>query len=168
MHAEDARKFVDEFGDLLYEMPFQIPENLILLGRCVSILSEMCSGLNPDFNIWDSLAPYASQLAEAEGGGKWKTVLDEVLKMLQLLIALPGKTNSLISTMEQGRLEVRTPALTREVGHLQRGQLKIAIAVVFAAFLFSGVQLFLAQQKGMAIGFGVAALLALLWVLAGR
>jgi hypothetical protein len=128
----------------------------------------MCSGLNPDFNIWDSLALYASQLAEAEGGGKWKTVLDEVLKMLQVLIILPGKTNSLISTMEQGKLEIRTPALTREVEHLRRGQHKIAAAVVFAAFLFSGVQLYLAQQMGLAIGFGVAAFLALLWILVGR
>jgi predicted unusual protein kinase regulating ubiquinone biosynthesis (AarF/ABC1/UbiB family) len=168
MHAEEARQFADEFGDLLYEMPFQIPENLILLGRCVSILSGMCSGLDPEFNIWDSLAPYANQLAEAEGGGKWKIIFDEVLKMLQVLIALPGKTNSLISTMEQGRLEVRTPALTREVEHLRRGQVKIAIAVVFAAFLFSGVQLYLAQQMGMAIGFGTAAFLALLWILVSR
>jgi predicted unusual protein kinase regulating ubiquinone biosynthesis (AarF/ABC1/UbiB family) len=167
MHSEEASKLIDEFGDLLYEMPFQIPENLILLGRCVSILSGMCTGLYPDFNLWDSLAPYANKLVEAEGGSKWQTILDEVLKMLQTLFTLPGKTATLISTLEQGRLEVRTPTLTREVERLNRSQRKTAHAVVFAAFLLGGVQLYLAKETPLAAGFGVAGLLALLWVLIG-
>lgn len=167
MHSEEASKLIDEFGDLLYEMPFQIPENLILLGRCVSILSGMCTGLYPDFNLWDSLAPYANKLVEAEGGSKWQTILDEVLKMLQTLFTLPGKTATLISTLEHGRLEVRTPTLTREVERLNRSQRKTALAMVFAAFLLGGVQLYLAKEMPLAAGFGVAGLLALLWVLIG-
>ena len=149
-------------------MPFQIPEHLILLGRCVSILSGMCSGLNPDFNVWESLAPYAGSLMEAEGGGKWETLLDEVGKMLQKLLALPAKTDSLLSRMEQGRLEVRTPTLTREVERLDRSQRKTAGAVVFAAFLLGGVQLYVAGDAIPAAGFGAAAVLTLLWVLVGR
>ncbi|MGD0706959.1 MAG: AarF/ABC1/UbiB kinase family protein [Anaerolineaceae bacterium] len=168
MHPEDAREFVDEFGDLLYEMPFQIPEHLILLGRCVSILSGMCSGLNPDFNVWESLAPYAGSLMEAEGGGKWETLLDEVGKMLQKLLALPAKTDSLLSRMEQGRLEVRTPTLTHEVERLNRSQRKTAGAVVFTAFLLGGVQLYVAGDVIPAAGFGAVAALTLLWVLVGR
>ena len=104
----------------MYEMPFQAPENLILLGRCVAILSGMCSGLDPQFNIWESVSPYATKLIEVEGGGKWKLLLDEVLKVLKVLAALPVKTDALITRMEQGRLEVRTPSLTREVERLGR------------------------------------------------
>lgn len=168
MHSEEAREFIDEFGDLLYEMPFQVPENLILLGRCVSILSGMCTGLDPDFNVWQNLAPYAGSLIEAEGGGKWQTLLDEIGKVLKMLLALPAKTDSLISRMEQGRLEVRTPALTREVERLGRSQRKIAGAVVFAAFLLSGVQLYVAGEVAMAAGLGAAAILAFFWVLVNR
>jgi predicted unusual protein kinase regulating ubiquinone biosynthesis (AarF/ABC1/UbiB family) len=168
MHPEDAQEFVDEFGDLMYEMPFQIPEHLILLGRCVSILSGMCSGLNPDFNVWESLAPYASSLMEAEGGGKWDTLLDEIGKMAQTLLALPAKTNALLGRMEQGRFEVRTPTLTREVERLGSSQRKTAGAVVFAAFLLSGVQLYVAGDVIPAAGFGGAAVIALLLVLFGR
>lgn len=168
MHQEDAREFVDEFGDLLYEMPFQIPENFISLGRCVSILSGMCTGLDPKFNVWTSLAPYAGSLVESDGGSKWQTLLDELGKMLQLILALPGKTDSLISRMEQGRLEVRTPSLTREVQRLERSQRKTAGAVVFGAFLLSAVQVYLAGQVVLAAGLAGAALLALLWTLLGR
>jgi predicted unusual protein kinase regulating ubiquinone biosynthesis (AarF/ABC1/UbiB family) len=165
MHADEAQKFVDEFSDLLYEMPFQIPENLILLGRCVAILSGMCSGLNPDFNIWNSLSPYATSLAESEGGGKWKMAFDEGLEMLRKLITLPAHTDALITTLQQGRLEVRMPALLREVEQLNRSTRKIAAALIFAAFLFSAVQLYLAGQTVPAIVLGSLALLTLLGIL---
>jgi predicted unusual protein kinase regulating ubiquinone biosynthesis (AarF/ABC1/UbiB family) len=168
MHGQEATEFLNEFGDLIYEMPFQLPENLILLGRCVSILSGMCSGLDPNFNVWESITPYAENLLEAEGGGKWKTILDEVLNVLKKLVALPAKTDALLSRMEQGQLEIRTPALTREIDRLNRSQKKVAGAVVFAAFLLSGVQLYVAGQVPIAIGFGSAALLALFWTLLKR
>jgi len=168
MKVEEAHEFIEEFGDLIYEMPFQAPENLILLGRCVAILSGMCSGLNAQFNIWESVSPYATKLIEAEGGGKWKLLLDEVLKVLKVLAALPVKTDALMTRMEQGRLEVRTPSLTREVERLHRSQRKTAGAVVFAAFLLAGVQLYVAGDVGIAAGFGGAAALVLIWLLIGR
>ena len=70
--------------------------------------------------------------------------------------------------MEQGRLEVRTPALTREVERLDRSQRKTAGAVVFAAFLLGGVQLYVAGDVIPAAGLGAVAALTLLWVLVGR
>ena len=168
MHAQEARDFIDEFGELMYEMPFQMPENLILLGRCVSILSGMCTGLDPNFNIFERLTPYAGKLIEAEGGGKLKTIWDEVLKIGQLLLKLPAKTDLLISKMEQGRLEVRVPSLTREMERLNRSQRKTATAVVFAAFLLSSIQLYIAGELAIAAGFGGAALLTLFWLLFRR
>lgn len=168
MHAEEAQEFIDEFGDLMYEMPFQAPENLILLGRCVAILSGMCTGLDPEFNVWQNVTPYADKLVEAEGGSKWATVMDEAVKMLQKLLTLPGRTDALISRMEQGRLEVRSPAIMHELERLNRSQRKTAAAVVFAALLLSGVQLYLANRIDLASGFGGAALLILLWLLVGK
>ena len=159
---EDARQFIDEFGDLLYEMPFQIPENLILLGRCVSILSGMCTGLDPDFNVWDSLAPFAGKLVDSEGEGNWRTIVDEIGKWIQKLIALPGRADALMSKMEQGRLEVRAPGISREIQHLERAQRHTTLAVLLAAFLISGVQLYLAGQSTLsAIAGGVCLLLLL-------
>ena len=67
MTAAEFGAFAEEFGGLLYEMPFQVPENLILLGRCVSILSGMATGLDPDFSVWKGLAPYVQKLIEKDG-----------------------------------------------------------------------------------------------------
>ncbi len=168
MGHREAEELADEFGDLLYEMPFQVPENFILLGRCISILSGMCSGLNPDFNVWVSISPYASSMVEKEGTNRWETVLEEAGKIFQVLIALPGKTDSLIDRMSEGKLEVRTPSLTREVQRLERSQRKTAGAVVFAALLLAAVQLYLAGQIIPAAAFAGVALIAFFWILFGR
>ena len=114
------------------------------------------------------MTPYAGKLLESEDGGKLKTIWDEVLKIGQLLLKLPSKTNSLLTRMEQGRLEVKVPALTREMERLNRSQRKTVTAIVFAAFLLSGVQLYIADEVVLAAGFGGAALLAFIWLLRGR
>ncbi|MBK7451786.1 MAG: AarF/ABC1/UbiB kinase family protein [Anaerolineales bacterium] len=40
----DMMKFGLQFRELMTSMPFQIPENLLLLGRTIGILSGMCTG----------------------------------------------------------------------------------------------------------------------------
>jgi predicted unusual protein kinase regulating ubiquinone biosynthesis (AarF/ABC1/UbiB family) len=60
---QELRQFVLQFRELLYDMPFQVPEDMILLGRCVGILSGLCTGLNPEFNVWKGMVPYAETLS---------------------------------------------------------------------------------------------------------
>lgn len=57
-----------EFNDLLFDMPFQVPQDFIYLGRAVGILSGMCTQLDEHFNPWTELAPYAQQLAAQSMG----------------------------------------------------------------------------------------------------
>ena len=56
---KELEDFSGEFRDIIYDMPFQVPQNVIFLGRCVGILSGICTGLDPKFNVWDHLSPYA-------------------------------------------------------------------------------------------------------------
>ena len=72
-HAEMMR-FGLQFRELMLDLPFQLPENLLLLGRTVAILSGMCTGLDPEFNLWTSISPYATKLISDEGGSTWQTV----------------------------------------------------------------------------------------------
>jgi predicted unusual protein kinase regulating ubiquinone biosynthesis (AarF/ABC1/UbiB family) len=60
-HAE-MRELAHQYRDLFYELPFQVPQNFIYLGRAAGILSGMCTALDPDFNAWDVLAKYARKL----------------------------------------------------------------------------------------------------------
>jgi len=52
----------DEFNDLIFDMPFYIPQDFIYLGRTVSILSGMCTLLDEHYNPWIELIPYTETL----------------------------------------------------------------------------------------------------------
>ena len=164
MHQEEALKFAREFRGLMYEMPFQIPENMILLGRCVSILSGICTGLYPSFNIWTSMAPYAQKLIQTEGSGTWRVVLQEVVSTLQVLVTLPKKTEALLNRIEQGNLEVHDPELQYRIRRVERGQDRLIKVVLFATFLLGGIQLYLAGDLIVAGGMGLAALFTFIWL----
>jgi len=166
-HAE-AVEFVQEFSDLVFDMPFQAPENMVLLARCLGILSGICSGLNPDFNVWTSIGPYAQKLVQAEAGSGWRFWLDEALGILSTLATLPRKTDALIRRVEGGEIEVRTPELRRDLNRLERSNRKLTAAVLFAASLLGAVQLYLADARLPAYGLGGLAGLILLWIVFSR
>ncbi len=166
---QEAVAFAREFGDLLYELPFQVPENLILLGRCLGILSGICTGLDPDFNVWTSVMPYARRLVEAEGGsGGRGIIIEETLNVLRTLVSLPVRADALLQRIEQGRLEVQIPELKPQFHRLERRMQRLSMAILFAAFFTGSIQLYLAGAPGLAAASGAAALLALLLALFSR
>jgi predicted unusual protein kinase regulating ubiquinone biosynthesis (AarF/ABC1/UbiB family) len=168
MSTAEFSAFADEFGELLYEMPFQVPENLILLGRCVSILSGMATGLNPDFSVWQGLAPHVQKLVEKDGGTGWRMVMKELADVGRLLFNLPRRTDDLITKIEQGRIDVRMPEMKQHVSRLEHGVRKLAGSIIFAAGLVAGTQLFLAGHVEIAAAFAAADLILLGWILFGR
>ncbi|HPH94277.1 MAG TPA: AarF/UbiB family protein [Anaerolineaceae bacterium] len=145
MHTDEARAFLDEFGGLIRDMPFQMPENMILLGRCIGILNGICTGLNKDFNFWNLIGPYGNQLVEDEGGGL-QMVLKEIGAVLSTLVGLPKKADSLFDRIEKGELEVRSPELQKRVQRLEHAQQRLVGAILFAVFFMGGIQLHLANR----------------------
>jgi predicted unusual protein kinase regulating ubiquinone biosynthesis (AarF/ABC1/UbiB family) len=165
MGPEKMREFAREFGDLLYEMPFQLPENMILLGRCLSILNGMCTGLDPNFNFWTQIEPYARQMMAAdESGSRWEVYLREIGEFARTAVFLPKRVDNLIGRIEQGNLEVRSPELKGAVGRLEHSIRKLAWAILCAAFLLGAIQLFLAGETGLAVTLVVIALGTLILV----
>src|SRR6185503_3920336 len=157
-------QFAMQFRELMYEMPFQLPHNLLLLGRTVGILSGMCTGLDPNFNPWSQLAPYAQKLVAEEGVSNWEVWLDEIGDLVKELIGLPAQTARVLSRVERGELNVNVPQVNRQIYHLESAVNRLTGSVVFAAFLFGGVLLF--QSGNMRLGylFWGFAFMTLLWM----
>jgi predicted unusual protein kinase regulating ubiquinone biosynthesis (AarF/ABC1/UbiB family) len=164
----EAIEFAREFEGLIYEMPFQMPENFILLGRCIGILSGMCTGLNKDFNIWARIGPYAQNLVTKERGSGIDLFLKEAGSVLLSLVNLPKRTENLFNRIEQGRLEVRTPDLSQRITHLEHSLSRMVGAVLFFAFLLAGVNLYLGGFAYLAGGSGVTAAIVLIWIIFSR
>ncbi|MCK5646715.1 MAG: AarF/ABC1/UbiB kinase family protein [Anaerolineales bacterium] len=159
----EMHNFAREYRDLLYEMPFQLPSDLIFLGRCVAILSGMCTGLNPEFNLFKGLLPYATSIL-GEGGEVMEEVVDWIKKLALLIAALPGRIDSVLGKLETGDLVVTakpSPGFERRLKTLTRAVNRLVAAVVFLGLLLSGTLLYLGDNVilgGVFLGFSILSL----------
>lgn len=153
---EATREFVAEFRELLYEMPFQVPDNLIFLGRTVELVSGVCVGLDPHFNVWQAIYPYAQKLVAEQLGNRqfWQT---ELLNVVRTATSLPGRLNNTLERIEKDQLQVRMPQNDRRLTRIERNVQTLSHSIGFAALLLGGVQLYLGQQQLLGVGFWLAA-----------
>ncbi len=162
---QEFREFAHQYRDLMLSMPFQVPQNLIYLARTVAILSGMCTGLNPDFNIWGQLAPFARKLVQQEASSGLDYWLDELGEILQTLLALPGQTSRVLAQAEGSGLMVQAPEVSREMRSLVRSVDRLTGGLVFGALLIGGVMLVNAGNDSFGAGLLGASGLTLLWIL---
>ncbi len=165
---QEIREFAHQYRDLMLSMPFQVPQNLIYLARTVAILSGMCTGLDPDFNLWGQLAPFARKLVEEETASGLDYWLDQLGQMLQTLLALPGQASRALSQAEGSGLLVQSPQVSREVRSLTRSVDRLTGGILFAALLIGGIMLVNAGNSAFGGGLLGASGLALLWILFGN
>jgi predicted unusual protein kinase regulating ubiquinone biosynthesis (AarF/ABC1/UbiB family) len=167
-NPDELRKFGHQYRDLLYSMPFQVPNDLIMLGRTVAILSGMCTGLEPDFNLWNQISPYARKLIEQEATKGLNDWLDELGSVLQNLIALPSQASRMFGKIERGELIVQAPQVSREVRSLARSVDRLTGGLIFVGLVLGAVMFYNARN----ITFGQimlgAALISLSWVVFAR
>ena len=162
----EMREFTREFRDLMYEMPFQVPEDMILLGRTVAILSGMCTGLNADFNVWNGLTPYAQKLiADETTGAGLDYWLGEATDWLRTLAGLPRQLETVLGRLERGQMQVVMPQVARQMGALDRTMRRLLGGIIFAALLFGGTQFYLAGHMLSGELLLAGAGLALVWAL---
>lgn len=165
---EEIAQFAHQYRDLMLSMPFQVPQNLLYLARTVAILSGMCSGLDPNFNLWKTLAPYARKLVEEETTGGLDYWLDEMGELLLALLALPKQTGRVLEQVEAGGIAVQIPQVSRDMRGLIRSVDRLTAGVVFAAALISGIMSVNAGNALMGQGLLSAAGLVFLWILFGN
>ena len=161
---DEMMRFGLQFRELMLNLPFQLPENLLLLGRSIAVLSGMCTGLDPEFNLWGSIAPYATKLVSDEGGSTWGTILAEGTKIFQTVIGLPARTDRVLTMIERGELNVQTPMLELRVRRLERSVGTISGGLVFSALLVAGAILY-GTDAGLGTGLMGASALPLVWIL---
>jgi predicted unusual protein kinase regulating ubiquinone biosynthesis (AarF/ABC1/UbiB family) len=141
-----------EYRDVLYEMPFQFPVDLLFVGRAVAILFGMATSLDPDFDPWQSVEPFAKQMAAEEVKRDWQGWVGELAKMTRLALSLPGQADRFFGQAARGELTVRTswsPEDRRTLRSVERAVSRLAWAVVFAALLLAAVAMYITQEGGV-------------------
>jgi len=142
VNVSEIHEFANEFRDLLYDMPFQIPRDLLYLARTVGILSGMCTGLDPDFNLWDHLAPFARRLMTNElkqNSGQW---LNEIGSFARLALSIPRRFDTALSKIERGELNILSSDLSRQLAKIERSQRQLPWAFLCGSLFLSGAILY--------------------------
>jgi predicted unusual protein kinase regulating ubiquinone biosynthesis (AarF/ABC1/UbiB family) len=168
----DWHEMAREYRDVLYEMPFQIPTDLLFVGRAIAILSGIATTLDPDFDIWGALEPFARQVAIDEAKRDWRDLVEAAQRAAQVALSLPGQADRFFSQAAQGQLAVRTswaPEATRTLRRVESAVNRLTSAVVFAALLLAGVAVYVTVGPGtLSYALGAAAGVALVITLARR
>ncbi|HEY1350513.1 MAG TPA: AarF/UbiB family protein [Ktedonobacteraceae bacterium] len=106
----DIPDVAQDVGQLLYGQPFQIPAQFAFMGRAISTLVGVATGLAPAFNFVDVATPYARKFLGLDTGGVTdllRKLPGQALETGRLLVRLPAALEQLITRLETGQIEVR-------------------------------------------------------------
>ena len=138
---KEMRGFADQFGDLLRDLPFQMPQNMLYLGRASNILSGMSTGLDPTFNPWQAVQPFATGLAGTTARKGARGLLGEVLNLGRKTVQLPNQADQFLGRALSGQLELRAQLSansTNELRRIERSVSQLRWAVVLMALGLCG------------------------------
>ena len=134
----EFRHFASQFGEVVRSLPFQLPENFLLVIRAMSLTSGVASALDPAFNLWNSVEPYAAQLIRDERGNIVHDLAQQAMDVAGVALRLPKRLDALVTRVEDGSLSVDSPRLEQQVARLDRTARRLVSALVFGALLVAG------------------------------
>src|SRR5690606_22135819 len=92
-----------EFRDLLYELPFQIPQDFIYLGRALGMISGLVSQLDPQINPWRQIERYGQQLLRSQSFTHLRERgLSGIVEALRPYLETPFRIQRLLEEAEKG------------------------------------------------------------------
>lgn len=165
---DEARDLAHEFNDLLFSMPFQVPQDFIYLGRCLGILSGMATSLDPTFNPWQELQPYAQKMiartltgsngSSTNGdvlglpilqgllsGGAGQVISEVGKTVFNRAVVMPQQVENILNQMERGEVTVRvapSPTYRKQMQRLEAQSRRTARAVIAGSVLVSSTLLY--------------------------
>ncbi|PKI91146.1 ABC transporter [Actinomycetales bacterium SN12] len=163
----ELQRFGMEFGETVRSLPVQFPEKLLLLLRAVSLTSGVCSALDPAFNIWEPVEPYATKLLRAESGNLMQDVRDQAMTNMSTLWRLPARVDGVLNRLDSGSLTFDISSLELRLDRIIRVAYRAVSAVLFGGMLIGGV-LLLEPASGWGVGLMCASVVPLLHAIFGR
>ena len=162
----EFRDFAQEFGDALLSQPFQLPQDFLLIGRATSLMSGLCSSLDPQYNLWDSVEPYAQHLLRSEGGNVVGDVAKQAVEIAGIAWRLPARVDGVLTRLEDGNLPLSVPKLEKAIARAERSVNRLISAAIFAALLIAGTRLY-SENGALGTALMVASAIPLLHVVFG-
>jgi predicted unusual protein kinase regulating ubiquinone biosynthesis (AarF/ABC1/UbiB family) len=141
---EEVQELSREFRDILFEFPFQVPQDFIYLGRAVGMVSGLVSRLDPEINPWYYIEKYGQEVIRSREGRGFS--IEAAIEAIRPYLATPARIQRLLREAEHGRLRVQTTPdreMLRRLERLDRRINQLGWSVVAAAGLVSATLLYL-------------------------
>ena len=140
-----------EFRDLLFDFPFQIPQDFIYLGRALGMISGLVSMLDPHINPWRQIERYGQQLLRGQSLQQFRDKgLGSLLELVRPYLATPARIQRLLEEAEKGRLRVQLKSdrdAVRQQERLEKRIGQLAWSVVGAAGILSATLVYLERRR---------------------
>jgi predicted unusual protein kinase regulating ubiquinone biosynthesis (AarF/ABC1/UbiB family) len=141
----DVEAIFDETKDIIYDLPFQIPQNLLYFGRALSMVAGLATEICPDINLFHELRPFARMLLDQERrSGNWPEQVQKELRELgQILLTLPRQMDAYYKSANRGELSSRMDMsrLERGMRRVERSTDRLAGGMMATGLFLGGVQL---------------------------
>ncbi|MCS6836342.1 MAG: AarF/UbiB family protein [Anaerolineae bacterium] len=172
-----------EFSDLIAAMPFRVPQDFVYLGRTVSILSGMATGLDPQFNPWDTIQENVQKLITTDEDNLWDELLKTVREPFEALaqggpqafiqsvqkiirrFQRPSRTEQLLEKLLSGELQIETKLSQQHRRQLERLEVqgkRTTRAFIFGSLLITATLLYTNGDFNLAMLFYVSSGAALM------
>jgi predicted unusual protein kinase regulating ubiquinone biosynthesis (AarF/ABC1/UbiB family) len=173
MDYDQMAEMGKEFNDLIYEMPFQMPQDWVYLSRAVGILSGMCTDLDPTFNPWHEMQPYTQKLVAqtitgSNGAGGLglpvlqglfsgtaaQTLLDVGQTIITRTIAPQSGSDALLQRLDRGDVQITVDPSSRyryQLARLETQSRKTTRAILFGSLLVSSTLLYTSGSVTIAV-----------------
>lgn len=169
---EQAQSLLSEYRDLVYEMPFQMPTDMLFAVRAVAILSGMATNLDPDFDPWAATLPFAERLVADQVRRDWRNALDDLADLLRLALRLPQRLDRYLTQAERGELvsqNALAPDAAKAIHRLERSVDRLTWGMIAMGLLVTAMLLRVTDGPGgLSTGLLIGAGAALLWGLTRR
>ena len=142
----EVQEFSREFKDLLFEFPFQVPQDFIYLGRALGMIAGLVSLLNEEINPWYYFDKYGQTLLQDEEINVFS--LETAWDVIRPYLSTPAQVQRLLDLAESGRLRVQTGQETlRHYEKIERRIGQLGWSILGAAGILSATLLYLNRKK---------------------
>lgn len=145
---QEVQELGQEFRDLLFDFPFQVPQDFIYLGRAMGMVSGLVSLLDPEINPWHQLERYGEALLAGEGDDEFS--MQTLLGLIRPYLQAPLQAQQVIEQALSGKLRVRTEhdrETMRQLKQIEKQIKWLNWSILSAASIVSATLLYLVKSK---------------------
>lgn len=130
----------EEYQSLLYNSPMKMKAELLFVFRAMGICSGTVAGIDPAFDPAERFLPLAQRLVADE----FRPDSDRLKRLVASTVRLPTRLDNLLTTLERGKLRIRTDGAERrrdDLRALNRAANRLGLAVLAGSTMICAVLL---------------------------